>query len=197
MNSFRSSQSVTTPLNSGAVRVHRQVEPEFCISIRSLAQKAAWERWFKAMGHAYAIPSWEGQKPKASGWVFITKNPPRRSGEGVSILHPLPSGDSFGVPTIRRQCSSRNTSRHRSAEQRQQRVSVTNCRIKLDLPDPGPRDHTDFAGVRSSHLPSLPSVANPEPRIPNHGSSARSPRPPVRRRDEWCDRRVRRSAGRG
>jgi hypothetical protein len=48
---------------------------------------------FKATGHAYEIPSWEGRKPKASGWVLTTKNPPRRCGEGFSSLHPLPRGD--------------------------------------------------------------------------------------------------------
>ena len=37
------------------------------------------------------IPSWEGQKPKASGWVVATKNPPRRCREGFSSLH-LPRG---------------------------------------------------------------------------------------------------------
>jgi hypothetical protein len=38
-------------------------------------------------------PPGRGQKPKASGWVFMTENPPRRCGEGFSSLHSLQGGD--------------------------------------------------------------------------------------------------------
>src|SRR5262245_22423483 len=37
-------------------------------------------------------PSWEGQKPKASGWVLSTKNPPRRSATAVAARHPSREG---------------------------------------------------------------------------------------------------------
>jgi len=64
---------------------------------QGLSPGAAWEPWFKIAGHGHQIPSWEGQKPKASGWVFMTENPPRRCGEGFSSLHPLQGGD-FQTP---------------------------------------------------------------------------------------------------
>jgi len=44
-----------------------------------LSAKAWQERSFKTRGDGDQIPSWEGQKPKASGWVSATKNPPRRA----------------------------------------------------------------------------------------------------------------------
>jgi hypothetical protein len=59
-----------------------------------LSPKAIRERYFKTTGYLKQSPPGEGQKPKASGWVFATKNPPRRCGEGFSSLHPLPRRDS-------------------------------------------------------------------------------------------------------
>ena len=41
-------------------------------------------------GLAYEIPSREGRKPKASGWVLITQYPPRRS-TAWSLLKTPPS----------------------------------------------------------------------------------------------------------
>ena len=51
--------------------------PECCTQIRAFFPKAARECRFKTKGDACQIPSWEGRKPKASGWVFMTENPPR------------------------------------------------------------------------------------------------------------------------
>jgi hypothetical protein len=68
------------------------VEPEFCTPITPLSPKAAWDRWFKATGHACQIPCLEGRKPKASGWVFMTKDPPRRCATAVAARHPSREG---------------------------------------------------------------------------------------------------------
>ena len=40
------------------------------------------------------IPSWEGQKPKASGWVFSAKNPLRALRDASLQRHPSQEGDS-------------------------------------------------------------------------------------------------------
>jgi len=82
---------------AAAPRSMKMLPPEFCIPNQGLSPGAAWEHWFKIAGHGHQIPSWEGQKPKASGWVFMTENPPRRCGEGFSSLHPLQGGD-FQTP---------------------------------------------------------------------------------------------------
>jgi hypothetical protein len=68
------------------------VEPEFCTPMGDISPKLAWGRWFKPTGHAYQIPSREGQKPKASGWAFMTKTPPRRSATTVAARHPSLEG---------------------------------------------------------------------------------------------------------
>ena len=60
---------------------------EFCTPIRAFSPKAAWECRFQTKDDSCQIPSSEGKKPKASGWVFMTDNPPRR------CAPPLQGGD--------------------------------------------------------------------------------------------------------
>ena len=79
------------------------VLPEFCTLIRASSPKAPWERRFKILGNVHQIPSREGRKPKASGWVLMTKNPPRR------CAPPLQEGI-FKRPAIHMQNSGTNLS---------------------------------------------------------------------------------------
>lgn len=61
------------------------IEPEFCISIRVLALKAAWDRWSKATGRAYEVPRRGGSRRLRGGCSS------RRSHPGA----PVESSQSF------------------------------------------------------------------------------------------------------
>ena len=62
------------------------VEPEFCTPRGALSPKVSRECWFKTTSDECQIPSWEGRKLKASGWVSGMNNPPRRCGGGFLSL---------------------------------------------------------------------------------------------------------------
>jgi hypothetical protein len=58
---------------------------------------AVWELFWKS-------PSWEGRKLKVSGWVFMTKKPPRRCATAVAARHSSQEGI-FRRPAIQVQNS--------------------------------------------------------------------------------------------
>ena len=72
--------------------------PEFCINIRALAQKAAGERWFKAMSMPMKSPGW-GRLRRLRGGGHHEEPHPGAPVKASQAFTP-PERGSFSAPTI-------------------------------------------------------------------------------------------------